>query len=82
MDKSLNIPNYSDSELVRLELLQYPTPDGLHPVEKSWRELAKKLMLHTEELQRALKDLNPRMYENYRFVFKEVKFPEQFKPSQ
>ncbi len=45
------IPDYSPVDMVRLELLAYDNPEGLHPVEQQWRDLARKLKQHIESLQ-------------------------------
>lgn len=41
--EQLHYVGLTPSDRVRLELLGYPDPEGLHPSEKSWRELARKL---------------------------------------
>jgi hypothetical protein len=38
-----NLTPFTAEEQVRLELLAYPDPEGLHPIEASWRRLARKL---------------------------------------
>ena len=48
----MNTPNYTPSDMVRLEILAYQTPEGLHPVEEAWRNLARKLLLHVNETQK------------------------------
>lgn len=45
---------YHSDELVRLELLQYENPDGLHSIEAAWRNLARKLLFDVKELEKAL----------------------------
>ena len=55
---------YNEAELVRLELLAYDTPDNLHPVEKGWRNLAKKLLSDLKEAERALRKHHGRVPEN------------------
>jgi hypothetical protein len=45
---------YTPEELVRMEILQYDNPEGLHPVEGSWRTLARKLMQDCASLNKAL----------------------------
>jgi hypothetical protein len=47
-------PIYRSDELVRLELLCYPNPEGLHPIEANWRDLARKLMGHIQCLQKQI----------------------------
>jgi len=44
----MNTQIYTPSEIVRLELLQYENPEGLHPIEQEWRNLARKLMEHVK----------------------------------
>lgn len=44
----MNIPDYTPQEMVRLALLNYDTPEGMHPVEQGWRDLARKLMQHVK----------------------------------
>lgn len=39
---------YTPQEMIRLELLCYNNPEGLHPVEEAWRNLCRKLMQHVE----------------------------------
>ncbi len=80
-EKTLNIPGYSADELVRLEILAYPTPEGLHPIEKNWRDLCKKLLQHSKELQKGFVELNIAVSSYQRFNFKPMKFPEQFTPT-
>jgi len=46
--------NYTAPELVRMELLQYDNPEGLHPVEEAWRSLARKLMFNLRSTQELL----------------------------
>lgn len=43
---------YNPDEMVRLELLCYENPDGLHPVEENWRNLARKLYADVQELEK------------------------------
>lgn len=79
----MNIPNYSPSELVRIELLRYDNPEGLHPVEAQWRDLASKLLEHIEDLQReaaAMYKVLP-CYHQEKFNFMEYKFPQKFTPN-
>jgi len=78
--KNIDIPEYGPSDLVRLELLAYPTPDGLHPVERNWREVAKKLLQHTKQLEIALDELNSKEKDYNKYNFTRMKFPEPFKP--
>lgn len=53
-EQEVKPPNYTASELVRIELLRYEQPQGLHPVEKGWRDLALRLLEHVEALDKAL----------------------------
>ena len=46
--------SYTPEEMVRLELLCYQNPEGLHSIEAAWRDLARKLKAHVEELQDSL----------------------------
>ena len=78
--KLIDIPEYTASDLVRLELLAYPTPEGLHPVEKNWREVSKKLLQHVKQLQTAFDDLNSKEKDYNKYSFTPMKFPETFKP--
>jgi hypothetical protein len=57
---------FSASEMVRLELLAYPTPEGLHPVEEQWRDLARKLLDDVKELETALSKHHGRVPEGGR----------------
>lgn len=41
-------PIFSPGEEVRLELLQYADPNGLHDVERMWRQLCRKLLGHVQ----------------------------------
>lgn len=83
---NLDIPIYSPSELVRIELLQYDNPSGLHPIELEWRNLSRKSLEHTQTLQQALEyvlskcpEYVKREYEDW----KPFKFPTKFiAPSQ
>ena len=49
------IPTYTTAQLVRIELLRYDNPDGLHPIESNWRDLSRKLLEHVEYLQEQMK---------------------------
>lgn len=46
--------DYTPDEKVRLELLLYNNPDGLHPVEENWRNLCRKLADDVRKLELAL----------------------------
>lgn len=86
MTKELDIPLYSPDELVRLEILQYKNPDGLHPIESNWRNLCRKLMHHAQEMKNLVENHHTGYVritngkcnccpDNYKFF----KFPEPFK---
>lgn len=47
----MSTTNYSASQLVRIELLRYSNPEGLHPIELQWRDLARALLNDVEKLQ-------------------------------
>jgi len=79
--KKINIPYYTDADLVRLELLAYPTPEDLHPVEHNWRELARKLLEHTKELQNVAIELNEAVANYQKVDIKLTKFPGVFNPN-
>jgi len=53
-------PEYTPSDLVRIELLRYEQTEGLHPVERAWRDLAKKLLSHVEMLDQNLESKAPK----------------------
>lgn len=85
---------YTPEELVRIELLRYPiTSEQLHPIEYSWRCLAKKLLEHAERLQGLCishhnnsywkygkNDDCPVCKENLSIIL--IKFPEAYSPIQ
>lgn len=75
----MNTPTYSPGELVRIELLRYDNPDGLHPIEQQWRELARKLLIHVETLQEAIESSRNK---DFRYSalsdFQSMKFPGKF----
>ena len=48
--------NLTPSELVRIEILRYEEPEGIHPIEGEWRNLCRKLLLECEVLQNALRE--------------------------
>lgn len=68
--------------MVRLELLQYKNPEGLHLVEEEWRNLARKLMKHNIELQKLLTSAISKVSEYNRTQelkdWKPFKFPSAF----
>lgn len=78
--KHINTPIYTPEELVRIELLRYENPEGLHPIEESWRNLCKKLIEHVEILQESTQNLNNVVDKWQRYEFTPMKFPEKFKP--
>lgn len=78
------------SEMVRIELLRHEDPSSIHPVEKSWRELSRKLLLYSEFLQTVI--IAHHDYSQFRYVklgddcpackkvdYIPIKFPESFK---
>lgn len=74
---------FSPDEMVRLELLQYEDPDGLHPVEQAWRNLARKLLrLAVQQQQDTLTAIARVSYKNNLPVhlqdYKPFKFPSKF----
>jgi hypothetical protein len=80
---NINIPVYSPEELTRLELLLYPNPSGLHPIEVSWRDLSRKLKQHCEELQRIVEHVNaaaPHYNKLKEEDWTPFKFPTKFEP--
>lgn len=48
---------YTDAELVKLNLLDYPNPQGLHPVEAEWRNVARKLKKERDRNKLLVQDL-------------------------
>ena len=68
-------PWYSASEMVRLELLAYEQTQGLHPVERGWRDLAKKLLEHVKMLDKALESKSPSYGKEKHVAYK---FPEPY----
>lgn len=70
------------SEMVRIELLRHEDPDGIHPIEKAWRELARKLLdeLEKVELQLAhkIKDLPEYKRTEWEKSFTPTDFPKAF----
>lgn len=72
--------------MVRLELLAYENPEGLHPIEKSWRDLCRKLVKHNEEMQdvaqRCIKKMSQWDREQMSKEFVPFKFPKAFTPAQ
>ena len=79
--RTIEIPDYNASEMVRLELLAYPTPEGLHPIEHQWRDLAKKLLKHTKILQELAIELNEEVQHYKKVDLKTTKFPTVFDPN-
>lgn len=88
MNEKYLTPCYNADELVRLELLRYENPDGLHPVERDWRNLARKLLEHVEHAENVTKTLHDSMT-GYALAklgdniehWKPYKFPVKFKSS-
>ena len=78
---------YTPGEMVRLELLAYPTPDSLHPVEEAWRELAKKLLQDVQEFEELVAKHHKHMSITYgckacpEGYEKPRQFPKAFKPT-
>lgn len=85
----MSIPIYTSSEMVRLELISYANPEGLHPVEEAWRDLSRKLVDHVKELQDQWikhKDKHTKYNRSEHCFFcadtpKPFPFPEPFKPN-
>lgn len=77
---------YTESELVRLELLCHENPSTLHPVEACWRDLARKLIEDVKVLEIALKAHHHTKVSDSNKCFTcglsntVRKFPEAFKP--
>ena len=79
----MNAPIYTPDEMVRLELLAYKNPDGLHPVEENWRNLARKLMSHTKWIQSKLESKRGSFqYDTEMKSWQSFKFPEAFTSAQ
>lgn len=77
------IPTYSPHQLVRIELLRYQNPDGLHPIEEAHRDLAKDMLSHIEHLQNLLEEIKPKL-PSYNHTLDEwipIKFPGKFTPT-
>lgn len=78
------IPQYSPSELVRIELLAYENPGDLHPIEEQWRDLCRKLIQHVKETENLLQENMPRIsglqYSKLK-DWKPFKFPGRFTTS-
>lgn len=80
---------YTSDELVRIELLGYEQTEGLHPVERNWRNLAKKLLEDIKELEKALDKhhAQERISDNgncFKCTLPSIvkrNFPEPFKPT-
>jgi hypothetical protein len=77
---------YTPDELVRIELLGYEQTEGLHLVERSWQNLAKKLLQDVKELEVLVEKHNSKLgyTANKCFICQESgflarKFPEPFK---
>lgn len=78
--------SFTPEELIRLEILCYETPEGLHPIEKSWRDLARKLKNQLVDLQQTIEEHNEELgySENSCRVcqdceYRSFKFPEAFR---
>lgn len=76
-----NIPTYTADELVRLEILSYENPEGLHPIESAWRDIARKLIEHCSVLQNTLIELNKLSGYNKIDNLSPFKFPKRFTPN-
>ncbi len=76
-----NIPLYSPGQLVRLELLAYGNPEGLHPVEQNWRDLARDLLQHVQALQTKLEEVKPKVrFDDILQAWSPMKFPKPYNP--
>lgn len=77
------IPQYTPSEMVRLELLQYENPEGLHPIQEQWRDLCKKIIEHVVEADRMAMIFSDKV-NNKQYLpehirdYKPFKFPPKF----
>ena len=78
----MNIPIYSPHQLVRIELLRYENPEGLHCIEASYRNLCRDMLQHIEALQAALENSKTKHNQyNIPEELKEwtpMKFPQKF----
>jgi hypothetical protein len=63
--------------MVRIELLRYENPEGLHDIETAWRDLARKLLEHVEELDSVLASVPVKYQES---PHNPTKFPVKFTP--
>jgi hypothetical protein len=86
----LVFPDFTPTDEVQMELLQYEDPDGLHPVESQWRSLCRRLLKHVTARDMMLKELTEKSYsrtalgQNAEEYFKErnykpIKLPEPFR---
>jgi hypothetical protein len=82
----MNIPVYTSGEFVRIEILAYENPEGLHPAESSWRDLSRKLLNHIKELQMVLDEIkakpNNTAYNQNLKEWKPIQFPKKFESAQ
>ena len=89
-ETSFTFPDFTPTDEVRMELLQYEDPDGLHPVEAQWRSLCRRLLKHVVSRDVMLKELTEKTYnrsalgqnpdEYYKERnYKPLKLPEPFK---
>lgn len=81
------ITQYSATDTVRLELLAYENPGGLHPIEEQWRDLCRKMMIHIKTLQDDLENTISKVgYKNnlpkHLQEFKKFNFPGKFSVEQ
>lgn len=75
----MNTPEYTPNEMVRLEILAYKNPEGLHPVEENWRNLCRKLLEHTQAMQTKLESVKPKLrYDTDLENWTPTKFPKAF----
>ncbi len=72
----------SPAQLVRIELLRYDNPEGLHPIEAQWRDLCKVLLEEVEQTQKDLeeviKKLPPYNIPEHLKEYKPLKLPRGF----
>lgn len=74
--------DFTPADMVRIELLRYPNPDGLHPVEEQWRDLGRKILNRLEETEAFLVQALNKCPEYYKRdnAFTPTKFPKKFNP--